>query len=76
MGGRERETEREKESGDERKGKALVPWYELKMEPVSALHDCVLEMTLKSCNQAAGPRLLHRGNSEERDGGRAAPAVC
>lgn len=49
------------ERGGAREGKwekALFPEYEQKMEPVSALHAHVLEMTLKSsCNQTAYPRL-------------------
>lgn len=57
--------------------KARAPWYEQKMEPMSALHACVLEMTLKSsCNQAACPRLSLRGNSEEWDSCRSALTVC
>lgn len=53
--------ERERGREGAREGKwerALVPQYEQKMEPVSALHAHVLEMTLKSsCNQTAYPRL-------------------
>lgn len=56
--------------------KALVPQYQQKMEPVSALHACVLEMTLKSsCNQTGYPRLSLRGNSEERDSCTSAPTA-
>lgn len=57
--------------------RTLVPWRNLKMEPVSASLACVLQMTLKSsCSQTAFPRLSLRGNSEECDRRGSVPALC
>lgn len=57
--------------------RTLVPWRNLKMEPISALPGCVLQMTLKSsCSQTAFPCLSLRGNSEECDHCGSVPAVC
>ncbi len=53
---------------EEERERTLVPWRELKMEPISALPSCVLQMTLKSsCSQTALPPLSLRSNSEEWD---------
>lgn len=57
--------------------RTLVPWRNLKMEPISALPGCVLQMTLKSsCSQTAFPCLSCRGNSEECESCGSVPAVC